>query len=86
VVQRSLSVLDEAGVERYFTVRFDPDAYERDDVWSFRTGRDSRLFAPLGGSEILYGDEAQLLVQSDYTALIIVTNSGGRLVLGCQLH
>ena len=86
VIQRSLSVLDEAGEERYFTVRFDPDAYERNDVWSFRIGRDSRLFAPSGGTEILYGDEAQLLVLADYTALIVVTDSGGRLVLGCQPH
>ena len=85
VIQRSLSLFDGAGEELYYTQRFDPDAYERDGVWSFTTGRDSRLVAPRKRArEVLYGDEARFEIGSAFDVLTVVTEEGGRLTLACR--
>lgn len=85
VLHRSLSLLDGVGEELYYTVRFDPDAYETHGVWRFRTGWDSRLFAPRWrASEVLYGDEERFEISAAFDALTVVTSDGRRIVLACQ--
>ena len=85
VIQRSLSLFNGAGEELYYTERFDPDAYESDDVWSFRAGWDNRLFAPRWHSgEVLYGDEARFEMDASLGRLAVVTTDGRRLDLGCE--
>jgi len=87
VTDRSLSLFNERQEELYYTDRFDPDAYERDDVWSFATGRDGRLIAPHKRvREVLHGDEERFEVTASLDALSVVTNAGRRLVLACELR
>ena len=87
VTDRSLSLFNERQEELYYTDRFDPEAYERDDVWSFATGRDGRLIAPRQRvREVLHGDEKRFEVTASLDALSVVTNAGQRLVLACELR
>ena len=84
VIQRHLSILNEHGEELYYTARFNPDRYERNSVWAFTVGRDSRLFDGSRSSEVLYGDEAVFAIHARFDALTVVTENGSRLVLPCR--
>ena len=85
VIRRSLSIFNDAGDELYYTQRFDPDAYESHDVWSFRAGWDNRLFAPRRRSgEVLHGDEQRFEIGAGLGGMTIVTKEGGRLGLDCK--
>ena len=87
LIQRSLSLLTATGEELYYTVRFEPDAYEREDVWSFRIGWDNRVFAPRWrADEVLYGDEQRFEIAGALDALTVVDREGRRMVFVCQRH
>ena len=85
LIQRSLSLFNDAGEELYHTQRFEPDAYEKDAAWAFRVGWDNRLFAPRWRSgEVLYGDESRFEVAAAIDGLTVVTKEGGRLAFDCE--
>ena len=85
VTDRSLTLLNDREEELYYTDRFDPDAYETDDVWSFKTGPDGRVIAPRRRvGEVLRGDEERFEVGAALDALTVVTREGGRLTLACR--
>ena len=85
VIQRSLSLFNDAGEELYYTQRFEPEAYERDAAWSFRVGWDNRLLAPRWRSgEVLYGDEKRFEIAGAFDVLTVVTDEGRRLAFACR--
>ena len=84
VLERSLSVLDEAGEALYYTEQFDPDRFETDAVWAFAVSADPRLWGTGRSGEVLYGDEAVFEIDAGFDALTIRTDERGRLDLPCR--
>ena len=79
---RSLILFNEEAEELNDADRFDPDAYETDNVWSFAAGRDRRLIAPRQRvREVLYGDDERFEIGSAFD--VLSGDQGGRAADSC---